>query len=85
MPSYDEGYRRQARRSGRERGCWLYVPAAELEKAGYDPDGPAPLYRTWGRERGTVLVRLYQPGGAGPELGDALRRLARAGEVAAPL
>jgi hypothetical protein len=61
MPVYDEVARRQARRTGREKGCWVYVPADELRKAGHDPNGAAPLYRTWGRSRGSVLVRLYRP------------------------
>jgi hypothetical protein len=60
---YDSGERRQAKRSGRETGCWTYIPAEELLAAGIDPNGPAPQYRTWGRARGSVLVRLYQPKG----------------------
>jgi hypothetical protein len=60
---YDAGARRMAQRRGRERGCWLYVPAEELRKAGVDPMGAPPLYRTWGTARGGVMVRLYpQPG-----------------------
>lgn len=58
---YDGGERRQAKRSGRERGCWTYIPAEELLRAGIDPAGPPPLYRTWGRSRGSVLLRLYRP------------------------
>lgn len=58
---YDSGLRRRSVRSGRERGCWVYVPADELVRAGVDPSGPAPLYRTWGTPRGGVLVRLYSP------------------------
>lgn len=57
---HDEGQRRQSQRSGRERGCWVYVPAVELVRAGVDLDGPPPLYRTWGARRGSVLVRLYR-------------------------
>jgi hypothetical protein len=57
---YDAVARRQSKRTGRERGCWLYVPADELEKAGIDPHGPAPFYRTWGSPRGSVMVRLYR-------------------------
>lgn len=57
---YDHARRRLAVRARRERGCWVYIPAAELLKAGYDPAGPAPRYRTWGSQRGSVLVRLYK-------------------------
>lgn len=59
---YDAAARRQGKRSGRERGCWAYIPAQELSKAGIDPDGPAPFYRTWGTARGGVFVRLYKEG-----------------------
>lgn len=57
---YDSGERRRSKRTGRERGCWLYIPAEELAKAGVDLDGPPPLYRTWGRPRGSLVVRLYK-------------------------
>lgn len=57
---YDSGARRQAKRKGRERGCWVYIPAEELQKAGHDPHGEPPLYRTWGTRSGGVLVRLYR-------------------------
>lgn len=56
---YDSGQRRQAKRNGRERGCWVYIPFEEMQAAGIDPTGDAPFYRTWGRARGSVLVRLY--------------------------
>lgn len=57
---YDAMARRQATRKQRERGCSVYIPAEELLKAGIDPEGPAPFYRTWGSTRGSVLVRLYR-------------------------
>jgi hypothetical protein len=57
---YDAAARRRSQRRGRERGCWVFIPAEELEKAGVDPSGPAPAYRTWGTSRGGVLVRLYR-------------------------
>jgi hypothetical protein len=62
MPAgrYDSAARRQSKRSGRETGCWAYIPAEELHKAGVDPAGPAPFYRVWGSSRGSVLVRLYR-------------------------
>lgn len=58
---YDAADRRQSRRSGRERGIHIYIAAAELRKAGIDPDGPPPKYRVWGGSRGDggVMVRLY--------------------------
>lgn len=57
---YDPALRRQAKRTGRERGCWIYIAAEELEAAGYDPQGTAPFYRVWGGIRGGVRVRLYR-------------------------
>lgn len=58
---YDSGERRRSVRKGRERGCWVYIPAEELRKAGIDPAAqPPPFYRTWGTRRGGVLVRLYR-------------------------
>lgn len=57
---YDDAERRQAKRSGNERGCWIYLPAAELRKAGCDPAADAPWYRTWGTARGGVFIRLYR-------------------------
>lgn len=67
---YDHGLRRRAQRRGRERGCWVYVPADELQRAGVDPYGPTPDYRTWGTARGGVLVRLYSPA---PDAGSTRR------------
>lgn len=60
MPQHDSAARRRAQRAGRQRGCSLYVPAEELAKAGFDPDGEPPYYRTWGTRRGVILVRLYR-------------------------
>jgi hypothetical protein len=57
---YDAAARRRAQRRGRERGCWVFVPAEELRKAGHNPDDPPPFYRTWGTRSGGVLVRLYK-------------------------
>jgi len=60
MPGYDSALRRRGRRSGRERGCWTYIPAEELSRVGIDPTGPPPLYRTAARQGGrTVIVTLY--------------------------
>jgi hypothetical protein len=57
---YDYAKRRRGVRKGREAGCWVYVPAEELRKAGHEPGGPVPFYRTWGSARGSILVRLYR-------------------------
>lgn len=57
---YDSGARRRTVRKGRERGCWVYVPAEELVKAGYTPDEAPPFCRVWGTRSGGVLVRLYR-------------------------
>ena len=61
MPVYDPAKRRQAKRTGRERGVWVYLPATELEAAGIDPAGPAPFYRMWSKTKAkrAVLVQLY--------------------------
>lgn len=65
--TYDPARRRRSKRAGRERGCWVYIPAAELERAGFASSpqfyGP-PFYRTNGYQRsanaGSVIVSLYR-------------------------
>jgi hypothetical protein len=57
---HDHAQRRAAKRTGRERGCWLYIPAVQLLRAGYTADQPAPYYRVWGNARGRVTVQLYR-------------------------
>lgn len=59
---YDPEALRQSKRSQRERGCWVYIPAQELLKAGISLFAPAPRYRVWGRKRGSILVRVYKEG-----------------------
>lgn len=61
-PEQDHGRRRKGRRSGREKGIHIYIPARDLRRAGIDPDGPPPEYRTWASTagRGGVRVRLYR-------------------------
>lgn len=49
---------RQTKRSGRERVCWAYIAAAELERAGVPLDAPAPSYRVWAGQRGRFVVTL---------------------------
>lgn len=39
---HDAMARRQSKRSGRERGCWAYIPSEVLVKAGIDPGGVLP-------------------------------------------
>lgn len=58
--TYDAQRTRQSLRRGRERGVWVFIPAAELRESGFNPHGPPPRYRVWGRVRGSVLVRLYR-------------------------
>jgi len=58
---YDPGLRRRGVRRGRERGCWVYIPADELEKTRIGAEGSTPYYRTHGRAGGrTVLVELFR-------------------------
>lgn len=57
---YDREERRQSIRKGRERGCWVYIAAEELVRAGISVFDPPPDYRVWGGRRGGVLVRLYK-------------------------
>ncbi len=57
---HDHAQRRQSQRNGRERGCWVYLPAEQLVRTGVDIDGPAPLYRVWGSSRGRVVLQLYK-------------------------
>jgi hypothetical protein len=61
---YDSGERKRATRKQRERGCSVYIPAAELLAAGFDLDDPPPFYRVVGYQRsanaGSVIVSLYR-------------------------
>lgn len=57
--SHDQGARRRSKRKGRERGCWVYIPGEQLERAGVDPRDVPPWYRTWDGRKRTVLVQLY--------------------------
>lgn len=64
MPAYDPSQHRQSIRRPHEKGCWVFIPSAELRKSGVDPSGLPPAYKVWGRRNGSVLVRLY---GSRPE------------------
>lgn len=58
--AYDHAKRRRSKRTGRERGCWLYIPAEELDRAlGRNGDAP-PYYRVWGLQGASVIVKLYR-------------------------
>lgn len=59
--SYDAARRRRGVRQGRERGCWVYIPADELVKTGTELEAPPPDYRVWGNARGRVVLQLYKP------------------------
>jgi len=56
--------RKRATRSGRFRGCRVYIPAEALVDAGFNPADPPPYYRVHGYQRsrnaGSVIVSLYR-------------------------
>jgi hypothetical protein len=56
----DPGYRKQSTRSGRARGCFIYIDAETLRRSGVDPALPPPRYRLWNGRRGSLLVTLYR-------------------------
>jgi hypothetical protein len=56
----DPARRKVATRGGRQKGCYIYIPAEMLQEAGIDVAGPAPHYRLWGGRRGSLLVTLYR-------------------------
>lgn len=60
MSRYDHAQRRRSVRKGRERGCWVFIPAEELQKAGIDPAGPPPFYKTWGTDRPGAIITFYR-------------------------
>jgi hypothetical protein len=61
---HDTAARRRAKRSGRERGCWAYIPQEDLIRAGFSPDDPPPFYRTRAYKRSAnasaVILDLYR-------------------------
>lgn len=57
---YDPQARRLSKRGGRERGCWVYIAAEELERAGFVRADPPPLYKARAFRKGTVLVNLFR-------------------------
>lgn len=57
----DTAARRKGVRRGRERGCWLYVPAETLEALGWSRDDPPPYSMMWpDPKRPRLLVNLYR-------------------------
>lgn len=57
---HDPAQRRRATRGGRQRGCFIYIAAEQLQEAGIDPNGPAPYYRLWvNKGRPRFVVNLY--------------------------
>lgn len=51
---HDHAARRLAQRRGREKGCWVYIPAALLRT-----DAWPIFYRVWGGQRSRYVVTLY--------------------------
>jgi hypothetical protein len=64
MGKHDAAARKRAKRTQRERGCWLYIAAESLEQAGIDPSGPVPWYRVVGigKGRARFVVQLFDKG-----------------------
>lgn len=60
----DTAHRKRAQRRGRERGCWVYIDAEQLTRAGINPLAEPPYYRCNGYKRSrnghTAIVSLYQ-------------------------
>lgn len=63
---YDRAVRRRSVRYGRQKGITIFIPAAELRKAGFNPDAEPPWYLTRGvngQSKGRrVMVNLYDEG-----------------------
>lgn len=55
----DTAARKRGTRGGRQKGCYIYIPAEQLTQAGFDPHGELPWYRVTCTRHGTVLVNLY--------------------------
>lgn len=57
---HDPAVRRRGQAQGREAGCWVYITADMLKRAGYDTDDGPVYYRVWAGARGRVVVQLYR-------------------------
>lgn len=51
--------RRSHRKSARETGVWVYIPAAELRAIGRDPHDDPPTYRIFAMSKNSVNLRFY--------------------------
>lgn len=57
---HDPARRRKAQRSGRQKGCWVYIPAESMPgRFKAEPDS-VPFYRVWGGPTDSLVVRLYR-------------------------
>lgn len=56
---HDPARRRKAQRQGRERGCWVYIPAESLPGRFRESADANLYYRVWGGPGDAVIVRLY--------------------------
>lgn len=60
---YDRTERRRSIRAGRQKGVTVFIPAAELRRAGIDPDALPPDYKLAGtmtrKSSHRVIVSLY--------------------------
>ena len=57
---YDRAARRRShRKSARETGVWVYIPAAELRAVGRDPHTDPPDYRIFAMSRNSLALRFY--------------------------
>ena len=54
---YDRARRRRGRRSGREKGLHVYIPAEVIGELAESPDL---YYKLDGGERGRVVVTIYR-------------------------
>jgi hypothetical protein len=59
---HDHAARRKSQRNGRERGCWVYIPAELLAKGDPTDGAYSPWYRVYGGARGRFVVTLYDRG-----------------------
>lgn len=60
-PVNDPAGRHRGVRRGRERGCWVYVPAEQMRAAGVNVERgqPPPDYRVWAGRKRTTLIQFY--------------------------
>jgi hypothetical protein len=57
---YDSAARRRShRKSRRETGVWVYIPAAELRAIERDPGNEPPEYRIFRMSKNSLAIRFY--------------------------